>query len=363
MYIHSKPAAAFYKLALGALALFLEWFILSQFGWTALRFFSTWVLFLSAIYFLSSALQLAMSDRNGSGKNPCPMLEGMIILAFFLISGTVISAQANGFALPNLAIWVKIFVAGVLPILTLLDWILFVQKGRFTVMMPFYWLALPLCYVATMIFTAELLPATVTYRYPLEMLNYLEFGWYQMFLLMLIIAIVCLAVGYVLFLSDFALSGKLAKKIVMLHIRTVEVGANDEKTENPSTPIGVSNSEAPKIEIDIAAKEALEEIKEIANDEPVAKTTDKEPAQPEEVEVTTHQEKPAETKVADHQEGSQREPKHPKTGKATDIEVIRIRVNGNKSGKKPRYNGPKPHNQSNGGNPYHSRKKKTKKRR
>lgn len=375
MYIRSKPAAAFYKLAVGTLSLFLAWYILSQYGWTALRFFSVWTLLLAAVYFLSSALFLAVNRKHKSGHNSCPMLEGMIVMAFFLISGTVIAAQVNQFSLPELPTWTMIVVAGVLPIVAFLDWVLFVKKGRFNVMAPFYWLALPACYAATMIFTAELLPEATTYRYPLEMFNYLEFGLFETLLVMLIIAIVYLAVGYAWFLVDFALSGKLARKIVMIHIRTVEVEEQKEEAvkqvespaedkvepeENAATAEKTNSEKEDKIldkekaesvatetEIDLAADEALEELRGFAN---VEDSSVKPPSQQNENSSQLNKNQPNK-KTSNNSN---------KNGKAMDIEVIRARVNGNKTYKKAN-NNPKSRNNSN--NLHNSRKKKSKKRR
>lgn len=370
MYIHSKPAAAFYKLAIGIISLFLEWFIFSQYGWTALRFFSTWVLFLAAIYYLSSALHLATTRENVSGKNPCPMLEGMIIAAFCLISGTVIAAQSQGFSLPDLPTWLMIIVAGVLPVLTLLDWILFVKKGRFTVMMPFYWLALPACYAATIIFTAELLPESTLYRYPLEMFNYLTFGPLEMFLVMLIVAIIYLAVGYAWYLLDFTLSGKLAKKIVMLHVRTVEVPDIDisNQAENLAESANAVDSNEEMIDelnapaadpISTAADEALEELKEFTEPK-TPEPSDRSESTSASSEASQISSAKVDDKKVEVETIKTTKPKSPKTGKATDIEVIRERVNGNKSGKKSP-NTSKAYNKSNNSRNFH--KKRSKKRR
>ena len=179
MYIHSKPAAAFYKLGIGTLALFLEWFLLSHYGWSALRLFPVWLLFATAVYYLSSSLYLAVSHHSESGKNLCPMLEGMLIMSFLTMCGVVLAANRWGFEISDLPSWVSWLSCPVLAVLTLLDWILFVKKGRWKIMAPFYWVALPFCYLGTIIFTAELLPEHTLFRYPISVLNYLEFGLWE----------------------------------------------------------------------------------------------------------------------------------------------------------------------------------------
>lgn len=227
MYIRSKPVVALYKLLIGILALSTGWFVLGKYSWTAFRLFPTWVLLLAAIYYLFSTLVITLNRKRDVGKSLCPMLEGMIIMGFVLISGMALDSLMRMAPLPVLDTWVVVMAAIILPILTVLDWALFVKKGRWRPMNPIYWLALPVCYAATMLFTAELLPSDITdLAYPLPMLDYRSYGLWEMLLFMLIITLIELSLGYILYILDFALSGKLAKNIVLPHIRVVEVDAN-----------------------------------------------------------------------------------------------------------------------------------------
>lgn len=227
MYIRKKPVAVFYKLSIGIIALVLWWYLLVQNGWSALRLFPTWILGIAAVYFVVSAAVLALKQNSESGKNPYSMFEGMILMGFFLTSGIAIASTTEGFYLPELPVWVIVVLCGILPVLVLLDWLFFVKKGRWRPMDPFYWLALPACYCATIIFTAELFsPDLMVWSYPIPALDYMEFGLFDMLGWMLVVAIIYIAVGYLLFLIDFAMSGKLAKKIVLLHIRTIVVDEN-----------------------------------------------------------------------------------------------------------------------------------------
>lgn len=243
MYIQSKPIAAFYKLFLGASALALEWRLLAEYGLSALRLFPTWVLFAVAIYFLSSALIIALSRRRFSGKNLCPIIEGMIIMAFLLISGIGLASSKYQFYLPSLPQWQVWSICLVLPILTLLDWLLFVKKGRWSIMMPFYGLALPVVYVAAIIFTAEMLPDATELLYPLEAFNLRDFGVWLSIRYAVVIVIVMLLFGYILYIVDFALSGKLAKHIVLPHLKVIDLDQEIEK----ATSAPVENA-APKVE-------------------------------------------------------------------------------------------------------------------
>lgn len=236
MYIQNKPAAAGYKLIVGALALVLEWYILSQYGVTALRLFPTWVLFIAAIYFLSSALILALSERRFVGKSPCPMVEGMLIIAFFLIGAAAWASATYQFYLPELDGWVIWLVSLVLPILTLFDWLLFVKKGGWHIMMPFYGLALPAIYVATMIFTAEILPEATELLHPLQILNLREFGLWSAIYQLTAVAILVVIFGYILYTVDFIMSGKLSRHIVLPHLKEVDVDEDGNEIIIDNTP-------------------------------------------------------------------------------------------------------------------------------
>ena len=92
MYIRSKPVVALYKLVIGILALSTGWFLLGKYSWTAFRLFPTWVLLLAAIYYLFSTLVITLNRKRDVGKSLCPMLEGMIIMGFVLISGMALDS-------------------------------------------------------------------------------------------------------------------------------------------------------------------------------------------------------------------------------------------------------------------------------
>lgn len=233
MYIQKKPAAAILRLIIGTFSLVLMWYLFSQFGVSAFRLFPTWVLIISALYFLISALLTAISMKKFTGKTFWPMLEGMLLINYLLMSGLAITSAQHHFYLPELDGWLVWCICLILPLLIFADWLLFMKKGFWRVMYPFYWLALPVCYAATIIFTNQILPDNIFLRYPLEIFNYLDFGLWAMLGWMLVIVLLVLSTGYILYLADFTASGKLAKKIVLPHLQVVEVDdhGNVIKTE------------------------------------------------------------------------------------------------------------------------------------
>ncbi len=250
MYINNRPVAAFYKLAIGALSLLAAWFIVGQYGIAALRFFPTWVLFLSAIYFLSSSLYLAISHYKESGKNICPMLEGMLMMGFLLIPAICIFGSGAEILQPALPIGVLWLIVAILPLMVVGDWLLFVKKGRWRPMGPFYWLALPACYAATMVFTAELLDSGSDFLYPLGFLNFNEYSLERSLWWCILIIIVFLAVGYFLYIVDYIMSGKLSKRIVLPHLRVVETEEDHRRpsVKTKSSPALSSSRPQPSVQ-------------------------------------------------------------------------------------------------------------------
>lgn len=277
MYIRNKPAAACYKLLLGLVSLVLSWYLFSQYGYSAFRLFPTWILLISALYFLISATILAINARKFTGKNLMAVLEGMIILAFWLMSGIALASAKYHFYLPELEDWLVLLLCLFLPILVTLDWVLFVKKGRWRPMMPFYGLVLPVSYMSVIIFTADLLPSNIDFRYPLEMLNAWDFGIWPMLSYAVATASLVLICGYILYLIDFALSGKLAKYIVLPHLRVIEVDENGQEvksaTEPQQLPLAKSAKSSHSIKVEATKPKPTDSHKDTSNPKPTHKTT------------------------------------------------------------------------------------------
>lgn len=153
-------------------------------------------------------------------------------MGFLLICGMAIASSVDGFVLPRLDLWLVWLICAGLPILIFFDWLFFAKKGHWQVMYPFYWLALPITYAAAMIFTADFLPEFTTWLYPLDLFDYRNFGLWEMLGWIIVISLLILSVGYILYLMDFIMSGKLGKYIVLPHIQTILV----DEHGNPIKP-------------------------------------------------------------------------------------------------------------------------------
>lgn len=257
MYIRNKLVAAFYKLSLGLISIYGFWMTLADFGATAWRLFSTWALLLGAIYFCLSALILSLSSKREAGDTPCPMLEGMLIVAFIIQAIATISCAVNDDYLPGLSGFAAVLSYYILPILTLVDWSLFNKKGLWRAADPFYWLALPLAYAAMIVLTANMLPSSTTLLYPVAFLDYNTNGFWEMLSWLALLGLLILTFGYILILLDAFMGGIIAKHIVLPHIRTVTIDDEEPaavtakpkvshpKPDQPARPSRTAQSDQP----------------------------------------------------------------------------------------------------------------------
>ncbi len=245
MYIQHRLISSLYKLFLGVLSLSLFWVSLLQFGASAWRLFSTSLLLVSALYFLITALILVLDRKRPPENIPCPMLDGAIIVSYATLCIFVIIYHASGSDLPGLAGVNAALVYFILPVLVLLDWALFAKKGSWRVIEPLYWLACPTIYIAAILFSSELLPKDTLLLYPLPFLNLGESSPLMLLEWLLFGSAINLLLGYLLMFADFVASGKLAKYVVLPHIKTVVVDENETLAE-PSHADNKSSSDANK---------------------------------------------------------------------------------------------------------------------
>lgn len=211
------------------------WISLNSFGISAWRLLSTYVTLAAAIYFLLSALILAISRKRNAGQLPCPMFEGMLIITFSLLCVTAMVYHLQGLNFPGASGWHASLIYFVLSFLVLSDWVLFTKKGQWRLVDPFYWLSPAIIYASLIILTAIQFPASDPLRYPVSILNFYDNGLVEMLLWIALIAVMMLIFGYILILIDAATSGKIAKYIVLPRIKTIVLD-EDEPAPEPVKP-------------------------------------------------------------------------------------------------------------------------------
>lgn len=220
MRIESKTFSIVMKVLIGGLSLVAFWVSMVLFGATAWRLFFTWVLLLAGIYYLITAAILVFSDR-AYDYTPCPMLVGLFLINFLLISLTTFIFAATHQDIILLSGLPAAILYGTLPVLVLADWLLFTHKGHWRAIFPFYWLALPAIYAAFIVLTA-VTSTNVSLAYPLAFLDWQSSSLADFCATLLIFAILILSAGYLFMLFDGLISGKIAKYIVLPRIKTIE---------------------------------------------------------------------------------------------------------------------------------------------
>ena len=227
MYIKNRSASALYKLFIGVVALVGFWASLMNFGTSAWRLFSTYVLLVTAAYLLISALIIAMSKKRNPGRIPCPMLDGAIIVSTALLCVATVVCKLQNIIIPGAIGWHASLIYFVLPFLVFSDWALFARKGRWHLIEPFYWLAPAIIYASLILLTADAVSRDSAFRYPVPFLDYSSLGVINMLEWFIAIGVLLLIYGYALVALDFVLSGKLSHYIVLPRLKAVD----DEEPE------------------------------------------------------------------------------------------------------------------------------------
>ncbi len=220
MHIENRGSTAFYRFLIAALAGFGLWLEFSKLGLDTLRLFSGWFLTICTIYYLINTFTTLFVRRYDAGRAAFPKFQGALVvsgmtllvgqIAFYALD--VLNPGPNGLA--------GSLIYDIVPVLVLMDWILFSEKGHWRIFEPFYWLALPTSYVCSVLITAVIF-SDVHLKYPYEFLDWPEIGIDTMLWQLAIIALLMLCFSYLCWLIDFAMSGHLAENIVLPRIKTI----------------------------------------------------------------------------------------------------------------------------------------------
>ncbi len=91
----------------------------------------------------------------------------------------------------------------ILPIMFVLNWVLFYEHGKMKWYWPLLCVIMPLIYVAFILIRAAMIgTSTNTILYPYFFLNVAELGWAGFFAWIMVLLVVFVALGYLLYLLD-----------------------------------------------------------------------------------------------------------------------------------------------------------------
>ena len=205
MYIANRPLSAGYKIFTALIAWVSLWFLVRDYQGSSVQFLATFVALLSGVYFLAAAFKVLFGHRHHPWRAFCPVWHGALLLGALLVLTTQVVASA----FPDAAILTPTGIGGliaslVLPLLIIFDWALFSAKGHWRLIDPWYWLCLPLVYLAINYLIIGATVSTEPLVYPYGFLDYLALGVIPTLIWIGGIMVGCLVLGFLLAGSDRA---------------------------------------------------------------------------------------------------------------------------------------------------------------
>ncbi len=246
MQITRKTFSIGLKVLIACLAGIGFWSELNTWGQHAWRLFDTYIMLIASVYYFLSAGFLLFDRQRSANKVILPGLAALLTLNCFLIMVSALSFGLSDTTFPVADGVSGVIICGIVPILVLVDWILYCQKGFLRPIDPLYWLAPPLIYACLVAATASLMPNLAILRLPYEIINYPEIGVDMMLCWGFVILVLMLLAGYFMYCLDFALSGKLAKHIVMPKLKpvVVDLPENNPKLAKAAPAVTLASSAA-----------------------------------------------------------------------------------------------------------------------
>ena len=344
MYIANRPLSAGYKIFTALIAWISLWFLVRDYQGSSVQFLATFVALLSGVYFLAAAFKVLFGHRHHPWRAFCPVWHGALLLGALLVLTTQVVASA----FPAAAVLTPTGVGGliaslVLPLLIIFDWALFSAKGHWRLIDPWYWLCLPLIYLAI---NYLIIGATVSSEplvYPYGFLDYLALGVIPTLIWIGGIMVGCLVLGFLLAGSDRAFRSRettaSAKSTTKAAISVPTEVPTAATTPVPTaTPTEATTSVPPEPAAEVTDQPAL------PSDQPAPdQPTDSDHATPEnqsETAAPAAQSKSARTstrKLVDVRPStkSRRQPTGRKTTKATASKATTTAAKTTKSATKP----------------------------
>lgn len=174
-----------------------------------LTMFTTISNILCVLYFFVDFLYLCTNNKKSTWNH---YIKGIVINATSL---TFLIAQFMLHMTFNFNSYIDLSFLGlhyVVPIMALLDWLLFDPKGQIKLLAPFTWLILPVFYFITAIicaYTGHGLGVSATSKYPYPFMDISVLGVSTVFTTAVIMIIFFLIIGYLFYLLDHFLAKKI----------------------------------------------------------------------------------------------------------------------------------------------------------
>ena len=177
MYIPNRPLSAGYKFLTAIIAALGFWLLIQSYPDSAVTYLATFVTLFAAIYFLLATFKVLFGHRHHPWCAFCPVWHGTLVLGGLLVLITQLVAALFPDAALQVPLGPSALLASlVLPLLILFDWILFSKKSTWRFVDPWYWLCLPLVYLALNYFLIGTTVSDQPLVYPYGFMDYLTMG-------------------------------------------------------------------------------------------------------------------------------------------------------------------------------------------
>lgn len=209
MRINNKKASIIYKFILciiGIISLIMTTGILDgNFNIKVFTMFTTLSNIFCILYFIVDLLYLI---KNYKKKNVCdiwPVIKYMATISVILTFVVALVVLKMGVSFDSYLNASFLGVHYIIPIMTLIDWILFDKKGNIKKTDPFIWLIFPFIYFMAAELDADLgsgFGAIGDSKYPYYFMDVEQLGIFKVLATSLIMGIGCIIMGYVFYLID-----------------------------------------------------------------------------------------------------------------------------------------------------------------
>lgn len=162
------------------------------------------------VYYICSVIWLIKNRKDDSKRTFCPIFKGMAMMCITLTFLVVVFILRMGFTMNNTMGISLFFLHYLVPVMTILDWILFDEKGLIKKSHPLIWTIPPIVYIAYAMTAARIGDGigAMGSRYPYPFLDVDALGVRNVVLIIIVISVLYIALGYVY----YAIDNKLAKK-------------------------------------------------------------------------------------------------------------------------------------------------------
>ncbi len=166
---------------------------------SSFRYFTNLSNLLCLFYFLADAVYILSGRANDGSKNWCVPLKGAAMMGI-TVTCLVAHIMLGNFTMGASMRVSILLVHTIVPVMTVLDWLLFDEKGRFNRTSPLLWTIFPLLYFAVVLLLAFSSPGDPFYPYPF--MDVATQGIVRVLVTVAVMTAFFVALGYLFVLAD-----------------------------------------------------------------------------------------------------------------------------------------------------------------